>query len=116
MKRTTRRVVIRNRQGMISEIRREAPVFPEGRGGRRLVGLFVLVLVLALVNVWVSGRYYRTGYSVSAALEERKHLRREIDLLKTEIQSLRNPSRIESIAKNELGMVDPKTDRIMRVP
>ena len=111
-----RRIVVGDGVGMITEIRRESPVLPAGPGMRRLAAaLVVLCLGTALFNVWLSGRYYRIGYAVSAALEEKQNLRRELDLLKTEILTLRSPARIEAIARAELGMVDPRTERMIRV-
>ena len=50
-----------------------------------------------------------------ARLEEKRVLEKEQALLKTEILTLRSPARIEAIARGQLGMVDPKTDRIIRV-
>lgn len=100
---------------MITEIRREPPVFPSvPRRGIFLV-LGVLFLAVALFNVWMSGRYYRIGYTTSRAVEERRGLEQERMLLKTEQLTLRSPARIEDIARNRLGMVDPKTERILRV-
>jgi cell division protein FtsL len=77
--------------------------------------LFVLLLAVALFNVWLSGQYYRMGYAVSTSLEEQRNLKKGQDLLRTEILMLRSPVRIEAIAKNELRMVNPKTERMIRV-
>jgi cell division protein FtsL len=77
--------------------------------------LFVFLLAVALFNVWLSGQYYRMGYAVSTSLEEQRNLKKGQDLLRTEILTLRSPARIEAIAKNELRMVDPKTERMIRV-
>ncbi len=105
----------RNGSYVIGEIRREAPVFPVIPRGRRLLALVLFLFVVALCNVWLTGRYYRTGYAVSSALDERRVLQAERELLRTEILSLRSPARIEAIARAELGMVDPRTDRILLV-
>src|SRR4030066_346274 len=88
------------------------PTVPRRRG---IVGLAVLVLAVALFSVWLSGMYYRIGYAVSLALEEKQALQKEQALLKTEIMTLRSPARIEAIARGQLGMGDPKTERIIRV-
>jgi cell division protein FtsL len=100
--------------GMIVEVRRQAPVFPALPRRRGVLALAAFLLGVALFNVWLSGRYYRLGYAVTAALEEKKALERERELLKTEILTLRSPARIEAIAKSQLGMVDPQTDRMIR--
>ncbi|MBI5420229.1 MAG: cell division protein FtsL [Deltaproteobacteria bacterium] len=111
-----RRIAVGNGVCMITEIRKETPVlFPQLPRRRRLMGVFSLVLGVALFNVWISGQYYRIGYAVSSTLEEQRNLKKEQDLLKTEILMLRSPARIEAIAKAQLGMVDPKTERMIRV-
>jgi cell division protein FtsL len=109
------RIVIGSGVRMITEARKEAPVFPAVPRGWRLLALTGVLVAVALVNVWLTGMYYRAGYAVSAALEERRTLQKERELLKTEIMTLRSPARIEAIAKAELGMVEPQTDRIILV-
>ncbi len=97
------------------EVRRGAPVFPAMPRGRRLLLLVLFLFPVALGNVWLTGKYYRTGYALSFVLEEKRNLQAERDLLRTEILSLRSPARIKSIAKAELGMIDPRTDQIILV-
>lgn len=109
------RVVIGNGICMITEIRKETPVFPSVPRRRRLAALFGLILGVALFNVWLSGQYYRMGYAVSTSLEEQRSLKKEQDLLRTEILTLRSPARIETIARNDLRMISPKTERMIRV-
>jgi cell division protein FtsL len=99
------KIVVGNGVCMITEIRKETPFFPTVPRRRRLAVLFGFLLAVALFNVWLSGQYYRLGYAVSAALEEQRDLKKEQDLLRTEILTLRSPARIEAIAKNDLRMV-----------
>ncbi len=110
-----RKILVGNTLGMITEIRREAPVFPDSPRRRRIMALAILFLAVALFCVWLSGKYYRVGYEVSVTLEEKQALLKEQALLKTEILTLQSPARIEAIARGQLGMVDPKTERIIRV-
>ncbi len=109
------RIMVGNGVCMITEIRKESPVFPSVPKRRRLAALFGIVLAVALFNVWLSGQYYKMGYAVSSTLEENRNLKREKALLKTEILMLRSPARIEAIARTQLGMVSTKTERILRV-
>ncbi len=110
-----RKLLVGNGIGMITEIRREAPVFPSVPRRRGIMALVILFLAVTLFNVWLSGKYYRIGYDVSVAIKERQALQKEQALLKTEILTLRDPARIDAIARGQLGMVDPKTERIIRV-
>lgn len=110
-----RRIMVGHGGGMIFEIRKEAPVFPAVPRRRAVLALAAFVLGIALFNVWLSGRYYRMAYAVTTALEEKKALERERELLQTEILTLRSPARIEAIARNQLGLVDPQTERMIRV-
>jgi len=109
------RIMIGNGVCMITEIRKETPVFPSMPRRRRLAAMFAVVLAVALFNVWLSGQYFRMGYAVSSSLEEHRSLKKQQDLLKTEILMLRSPARIEAIARTQLGMVSTKTERIIRV-
>ena len=109
------RIVVGNGVCMINEIRKETPVFPAVPKRSRIVALFAILIAVAVFNVWMSGKYYRMGYAVSASLEEQRTLKKQKDLLKTEILMLRSPARIEAIARTQLGMVTTKTERILRV-
>lgn len=109
------RILVGDGVGMITEIRREPPVFPAVPRRGIFLAIAALFLAVVLFTVWMSGRYYRSGYAVSRAVEEHRGLEKERMLLKTEMLTLRSPARIEAIARNQLGMVDPRTDRILRV-
>ena len=52
------RIMIGNGVCMITEIRKETPVFPSVPERRRLTALFAVVLGVALFNVWLSGQYF----------------------------------------------------------
>lgn len=108
------RILVGDGVEMITEIRREPPVFPVVPRRGIFLAIAALFLAVILFTVWMSGRYYRIGYAVSRAVEENRGLEKERMLLKTEILTLRSPARIETIARNQLGLVDPRTDRIFR--
>jgi cell division protein FtsL len=99
---------------IISEIRRESPAIPVVPRRGRLVALAVALLCIGLFNVWLSGQYIRTGYRVSAALEEKRTLQQQQEFLRTEILTLRSPARIDAIARAQLGMVPAQMDRVIR--
>jgi cell division protein FtsL len=99
---------------IITEIRREPPAIPVVPRRGRFVALAVALLCIGLFNVWLSGRYIRTGYRVSAALEDKRTLQKQQELLRTEILTLKSPARIDSIARAQLGMVPAQMDRVIR--
>jgi len=108
------RMTVGNGVYIITEIRREPPAIPVVPRRWRFVALVMALLGVGLFNVWLSGRYIRTGYRVSAALEEKRTLQKEQELLRTEILTLRSPSRIDTIARTQLGMVPAQMDRVIR--
>ncbi len=99
---------------IITEIRREPAPIPATPRRKGLVFLFLVLLGTGLLNVWLSGQYIRTGYRVAGAVEEKRTLQKENDVLRTEMLALSSPSRIDAIARNQLGMVDPRMDGVIR--
>lgn len=108
------KITVGNGVYIITEIRKEktpVAVVPRRRG---YVALLAVLLGTGLFNIWLSGQYIRTGYRVSAALEEKRTLLKQQEVLRTEMLALRSPSRIDTIARTELRMVDPRMDRVTR--
>lgn len=99
---------------IITEIRREPPAIPVVPRRGKFAALAAVLLCIGLFNVWLSGQYIRTGYRVSAALEEKRTLQKQQEFLRTEILTLRSPARIDSIARAQLGMVPAQMDRVIR--
>lgn len=108
------RITVGNGVYIITEIRREPPAIPVVPRRGRFVALAVALLGIGLFNVWLSGQYIRTGYRVSVALEEKRTLQKQKELLRTEILTLKSPARIDSIARAQLGMVPAQMDRVIR--
>lgn len=109
-----RRITVGNGVCMITEIRKESiavPAIPRRRG---FVILFLFLLVTGLFNVWLSGQCIRTGYRVSADLEEKRTLQKEQEVLRLEALALKSPARIHAIALNDLHMVPAEMDRVIR--
>jgi len=109
-----RKMMVGNGGYIITEIRREPPAVPVVPRRWRLVALVMAMLGVGLFNVWLSGQYIRTGYRVSSTLEEKRTLQKEQELLRTEILTLKSPSRIDVIARTQLGMVPARMDRVIR--
>jgi len=109
-----RRMVVGNGLCMITEIRKEPPTAPVVPRRRGFVALFLALLITGLFNVWLSGQCIRTGYRVSATLEEKRTLQKEQEVLRLEELALRSPARIHAIARNDLHMVPAQMDRVIR--
>jgi cell division protein FtsL len=109
-----RRMIVGNGVCMIREIRKESPAVPAIPRRRGFVVLLLSLLVTGLFNVWLSGQCIRTGYRVSAALEEKRTLQKEQEVLRLEALALRSPARIHAIARNDLHMVPAQMERVIR--
>ena len=75
--------------------------------GHVLPAILFGALFSAVGIVHVSSRVLvvRTGYQLSELEAEHRALTRENDRLKLELATLKNPSRLERIAREELGMI-----------
>jgi len=109
-----RRIVVGNGLCMITEIRKEPRAVPAVPRRRGFVVLFLALFVTGLFNVWLSGQCIRTGYRVSSALEEKRTLQKEQEVLRLEELALKSPARIHAIARNDLHMVPAQLDRVIR--
>jgi len=76
----------------------------------RSVGVGVLLVAVVLFSAWQHFELLRHGYQIERMQQERaaeeevnRHLRLEVD-------SLRDPVRIEKIAKEKLHLVEPSAD------
>jgi cell division protein FtsL len=73
-------------------------------------GLFAGV---GVVHVSARVLVVRTGYQLSELESEHRALTRENDRLKLELATLKNPSRLEKIAREELGMMPASAGDVM---
>jgi len=74
--------------------------------------IFLLILSLMFL-VWSRSQITSLGYQISQANGEQTQLLKLNQKLKIEGASLRSLSRIESIAKEQLGLVNPEPQHMV---
>jgi cell division protein FtsL len=78
--------------------------------------LFISIfLVLSLFFVWSRVQAINLEYDISSFERHLREVRQESRQLRLEAASLRNPSRIEEVAKNELGLGLPAPEQVITV-
>jgi cell division protein FtsL len=87
---------------------------------RRLIfsSLFLglCVSAMALLHVWVRLQVIHMGYVLSTASKLHSYLEQENRELKLELATLTSPERLQQMAKNRLGMVEPEKDQVIVLP
>jgi cell division protein FtsL len=107
-------------------IRSQSPVSrvsPHGASvGRVLLHLLPAVLLFALfagvgiLHVTSRVLVVDMGYRLSRAEAEERALTRENDRLKLELATLKNPARLEKLAREKLGMSMPAGSLVISLP
>jgi cell division protein FtsL len=69
-----------------------------------------------LLFVWSRLEVLQTGYSLSRANQVYENLVKESQCLRVEVASLKSPSRIEKLAKEKLGLINPTQGKIIFIP
>ena len=78
--------------------------------------LFIaMIMVMSLFYVWARIEVTSLEYEISAHESRLRQLNKETLQLKIEVATLETPSRIESIARKELGLREPVLAQIVRV-
>jgi cell division protein FtsL len=88
------------------------------RGATFLVAVAILSAVAAaLVHVWVRLQVIEAGYQLARETKTRHDLTEQIQKLRLELATRREPSRIERRAREELKMTtpDPSAIRVVHV-
>ncbi len=74
------------------------------------------LLGLLLAVTWVREAYRQTSYEISQMNDQYQMLQQKQEILKTEMERLRSPSRIMLIAREKLGLKDPDPEQILILP
>lgn len=111
--------VISKRIAVARAGRAQERVFPV-KGIDRNLAFVALVAALvflccSLLYVWAHHQIISLGYEISKADQEEQALLQENKRLRLELAALRSPSRIENMALNELGFVNPQKEQLIIV-
>ncbi len=95
-----------------------ADVEPEvrRRGAPLPVVLSCLLVGLALLLVWQRLRVVQLGYVLSTGAKLERRLEQTNRELKLELATLTAPERLEAMARKRLGLRDPETGQVVRLP
>lgn len=97
-----------------SRLRRE--VDPEKRRECfSLLGLGILVFLFGLLFAWQHFQCVRNGYQIEQLKAERGALEEWNHQLRLEQASLADPQRIDTLARQELGLVPPSAEQVIQV-
>jgi cell division protein FtsL len=77
--------------------------------------VFSLLVALGLGYVYVRLGVIHAGYAIADELRELRELEEEGRRLKVELSLLRDPARLEKLAREQLGMSRPDPSAIRRV-
>jgi len=80
-----------------------------------LVTVLALLTLLSLFHVWSRVKVVDLNLRITEANRLLKDLQQEKNMLRLEVASLKNPARIEALARGELGMVLPADQQMIIV-
>lgn len=90
------------------------------RSGPRHLLLWTTLLVVFMAELlfytWCRVQCTRLGYQITAADQTRQNLITLQSQLKIELAHLKSPERIETIARNRLGLTMPKPEQTVVLP
>ncbi|OPY13197.1 MAG: Cell division protein FtsL [Syntrophus sp. PtaB.Bin138] len=80
-----------------------------------LIILLALLTLLSLFHVWSRVKVVDLNLQITEGNRLVKQLQQEKNMLRLEVASLKNPARIEALAKGELGMDLPTDQQVIIV-
>lgn len=88
------------------------------RPRRVLIWTVLLVVFIAelLFYTWCRVQCTRIGYQITEADKTRQNLVTLQNQLKIELAHLKSPDRIETIARNRLGLIMPRPEQTVVIP
>jgi cell division protein FtsL len=85
------------------------------KGFRMVFLLSVLMMLAALALVWPNVRKVKLSYDYQALEAEREELLSENHLLRLEKESLQSLYRVQALAKDAVGMIEPKKGQVVTI-
>ena len=86
----------------------------------KLTGVWMLLMCIFIMELlfytWCRVQNVNYGYEISKETQNQKQLTAYQNNLKIELARLKSPDRITKIAKEQLGMMMPSTDRTILIP
>lgn len=78
-----------------------------------LIIVTVLLMLVSLFHVWSRVKVVDLNLQISDATKTLKECQQEKNRLRLEVATLKNPARIEMVAKGELGMALPTDQQVI---
>jgi cell division protein FtsL len=85
------------------------------KGFRMIFLVSVLMMLAALALVWPNVRKVKLSYDYQALEVEREELLSENHLLRLEKESLQSLYRVQALAKDAVGMIEPKKGQVVTI-
>ena len=85
------------------------------KGFRMVFLVSVLMMLAALALVWPNVRKVKLSYDYQALEAEREELLSENHLLRLEKESLQSLYRVQALAKDAVGMIEPKKGQVVTI-
>jgi cell division protein FtsL len=85
------------------------------KGFRMVFLISALMMLAALALVWPNVRKVKLSYDYQALESEREKLLSENHLLRLEKVSLQSLYRIQALAKDAVGMIEPKKEQVVTI-
>jgi len=102
-----------------STVRRERPARNARARHQPIILTVVLtagLIALVLVHVWLRLQVVHTGYVLSTTSKLQGRLEQENRELKIELATLTSPERLESLARQRLGLITPEKGQVIVLP
>ena len=80
---------------------------------RRALALGGVLIALCMVQVWLRLQVMHVGYELSVARQMQLRLEHDRRELEVELATLRDPGRIDDLARHRLGMVDARKGQVV---